>query len=243
MSRFLFHSLALTGHVNPIAAVAEAVAQRGHDVAWTGSEAFLRPALGPGAVIYPTGMRLYRGGQRERGMHATRSRWEGYIVPHTRFTLSAMQRALTEHRPDVFAVDQHAIAGALLAHRHGLRWATLAPTTMELSRPYRALPEVEAWIHRHLGALWTEAGLPGQPPHDLRFSPHLTVAFTIAELAGPGPFPHEVAFVGAVLAERRDDVTFPWDLLDPQRQRVLVTVGTLSIDLARDFYLRTVEAV
>ena len=243
MSRFLFHSLALTGHVNPIAAVAEAVADRGHDVAWVGSEAFLRPVLGDDSTIYPTGMRLYRGLLRDRGMNATKSRWEGYIVLHTRFTLAAVERAVLDFRPDVLAVDQHAVAGALLAHRHGLRWVTLAPTSMELTRPYRCLPKVEAWIHGHLGALWTEAGLPGEPAHDLRFSPHGTIAFTTSGLAGPGPFGGQIRFVGAALGRRRRDVTFHWSALDPRRRLVLVTVGTLSFDVCRDFYLRTVEAL
>ncbi|MFD0634038.1 hypothetical protein ACFQ9X_23250 [Catenulispora yoronensis] len=37
MSRFLFVSLPLTGHVNPMAAVAKTLSAQGHDVAWAGS--------------------------------------------------------------------------------------------------------------------------------------------------------------------------------------------------------------
>jgi MGT family glycosyltransferase len=243
MSRFLFHSLALTGHVNPIAAVAGAVADRGHDVAWVGSEAFLRPVLPDGTTIYPTGMRLYRGLMRDRGMSATKSRWEGYIVPHARFTLPTVEQAVLDFAPDVLAVDQHAVSGAVLAHRHDLPWMTLAPTSMELTRPYRALPRVEAWIHGHLKTLWTEAGLPGAPAHDLRFSPHGTIAFTTAGLAGPGPFGGNIHFVGAALGRRREDVTFGWSALDHRRKLVLVTVGTLSFDACEDFYRRTIEAL
>jgi zeaxanthin glucosyltransferase len=241
VARYLFHSLPLTGHVHPIAAVAGALSARGHEVAWTGSERFLRPLIGPEATVYPTGMPLYRGGQHEHGLAATRSRWTGYIGPHTRFTLPAVDRAVTEYRPQVMVVDQHAVAGALVAHRHRLPWASLAPTSMELTRPYRALPKVEAWILDQLARMWTRAGLAGTPPHDLRFSPHLVIAFTAAALTGSLPVDAEL--VGPALARRPGVPDFPWARLDRARRLVLATVGTLSLDDAEDFYRRVAEAV
>jgi zeaxanthin glucosyltransferase len=242
MSRYLFLALPLPGHVHPMAAVAATLTGRGHEVAWAGSESFLRPLLGAGAAIHPIPLRAHRG-QSERGMAATKSRWDGYIVPHARATLNGVAAATEQVRPDVLVVDQHAVAGALVAHRYGLRWASAAPTSMELTRPYRALPKVEAWIHDRLGALWTGAGLPGSPPHDLRFSPHLLIAFTGTALTGPLHWPANARLVGPALADRPDDTGFPWEWLDPGRRHVLVTVGTLSMDLATTFYARVVEAL
>ncbi|MDI1463584.1 glycosyltransferase [Catellatospora sp. KI3] len=242
MSRFLFHSLPLAGHLYPIAAVAQELTRRGHDVAWAGVETVLRPLLGEQARIYPTGLPLYRGELRDRGMTATKSRWKGYIVPHTRFTLPAVQRAVEEFAPDAMAVDQHAVAGALAAHRAGVRWATLAPTSMEIARPYAGLPKVEAWIRGLLGSLWTGAGLPGEPPHDLRFSPYTVIAFSGAALAG-ADVAREVALVGPALAERPSDADFPWEWLDPDRQRLLVTAGTLALGTADGFHARVLAAV
>jgi zeaxanthin glucosyltransferase len=241
VARFLFHSLPLAGHLHPIAAVAEAATERGHEVAWVGSEAFLRPHLKPDVSVYPTGTRIYRGLRRDFGLASVKSRWEGYIVPQARFTLAAVRTAIATYRPDVVAVDQHAVAGALAAHHEGVRWATLVPTSTELARPYRALPAVEAWIDQLMTTLWTQAGLPGEPPHDLRYSPHLVIAFTIAALVGSAS-PDGVRFVGAALG-RRPAVPFPWEALDAQRRHVLVTVGTLGQDMAEDFYRRIVEAV
>jgi zeaxanthin glucosyltransferase len=241
VNRFLVHSLPLAGHVYPIAAVAETLVRRGHEVAWAGSEAYLRPVLGPAAEIFPTGTRLYRGAVRERGMTATKSRWQGYIVPVTRFTLGAVDRAVEDFRPDALVVDQHAIAGALVAHRRGVPWATLAPTTMELGRPYRALPRVEAWINDQLRSLWTGAGLSGDPTHDLRFSPHRVIGFTGEALAGPPP--PGVELVGPALGARVPDEQFPWHRLDPDRRRVLVSVGTLAMDVAEGFLARIARAL
>ncbi|GHJ47729.1 glycosyl transferase [Catellatospora sp. TT07R-123] len=242
MSRFLFHSLPLTGHVYPIAAVAQELARRGHEVAWVGVESVLRPLLGPQAQVYPTGLPLYRGELRDRGMTATRSRWKGYIVPHTRFTLPAVQRAVADFGPDAVAVDQHAIAGALAAHRAGVPWATLAPTSMEIARPFAGLPKVEAWIEGVLASLWTGAGLPGEPPYDLRFSPYLVLAFTGEALAGTAVAGRAV-LVGPALSARPGQADFPWDRLAADRARVLVTAGTLALDTADGFHARVVDAL
>lgn len=266
MSRYLFVTLPLMGHAHPIAAVAKQLEVRGHEVTWAGSERFLRPLVGPGARVHPIALRAHRGGQGELGMAAVKSRWAGYIVPHARTTLRGIDQAVEAFRPDAMAVDQHAVAGALIAHRRGLPWASLAPTTMELTRPYRALPKVEAWILGLLDGLWTEAGLPGRPPHDLRFSPHLLIAFTGTALVGAlgahGTDPHsagphsagpnsanelpwlrDAALVGPALGPRAADNDFPWQWLDPGRKHVLVTMGTLSMDLAESFYQRMTQAL
>jgi zeaxanthin glucosyltransferase len=242
MSRFLFVSLPLTGHVNPLAATARELERRGHETAWAGSESFLRPLVGPGAAVYPIPLRAHRGGA-ERGMAATKSRWEGYIVPHARSTLPGVERAVADFQPDVLAVDQHAVAGALAAYRHALPWASMATTTMELTRPLRALPKVEGWIRDRLAAIWTAGGLPGEPPHDLRFSPHMLIAFTGALITDMASVPGGAVLVGPALMPRPPDPAFPWEWLDPERRAVLVTVGTLSADLAGDFYRRAVSAL
>ncbi|WP_329172160.1 glycosyltransferase [Streptomyces sp. NBC_01477] len=242
MGRYLFVSLPLTGHVHPMAAVSRELAERGHEVLWAGSESFLRPVLGPDAAIAPIPLRAHRG-QADRGMAAAKSRWDGYIVPHARTTLPGIERAVAAFRPDVIAVDQHAVAGAVAAHRAGLPWASMAPTTMELTRPYRSLPKVEAWIHQRMAAIWTAAGMAGEPPHDLRFSPHLLIAFTGSALTGPLPWPDNAVLVGPALSPRAPDTAFPWEWIDPGRRLVLVSVGTLSMDLAEDFHARVVEAL
>lgn len=243
MSRFLFVTLPLPGHGNPIAAVASALTRRGHEVAWAGSESFLRPIVGADAAIHPIPLRAHRG-QAEQGMAAAKTRWEGYIVPHAKSTLPGIEAAIAEFQPDALAVDQHAVAGALAAHRHALPWASLAPTTMELARPYRrTMPKVEAWIGEQMAGMWTRAGLPGRPPHDLRFSPHLLIAFTGAALTGDPDAPTRTELVGPALATRPPDPDFPFDRLEPGRRLVLVTMGTLSMDIARSFYDRMIEAL
>lgn len=243
MSRFLFVVPPLAGHVNPAAAVAQRLTERGHDVAWAGSQARLGALLGPDANIYPTGMRLHRG-RLDTGLAAIKSLWEGFVVPFARFILPAVDQAIDDYRPDVVAADQHAIAGAIAAERRGLPWATLATSPIEFAEPFGSLPKVQAWISGQVAALAASAGL-ADAAVDLRYSPYLVLAFTVRALFPAQAFGAQFTFVGSALA-RRPEPGFPWEWLDPGRRHVIITVGTLAEDVAADsahFYSRAVEAL
>lgn len=240
MSRFLFVTLPLPGHAYPAVAVARAVRERGHDVAWAGSETFLRPLVGADATVYSTGMRPYRG-QRDRGARSVKSLWEGFVVPFAKFTVPAVEKAVRAYQPDVLVADQHALAGALVAHRNGLPWASLVVSQLELTRPFRAFPKVESWIEANLSAVWTAAGLAGEPAIDLRFSPHL-VLVTGPALAREA-MPDQYRLIGPALGGRPPEAGFEWHGRDPSRHGVMVTMGTMSQDVSADFYRRAVSAL
>ena len=249
MSRFLIVSLPLTGHANPAMAVADALRARGHEVAWCGSKAYFGPLLGPDAVLFPTGTRLFRD-QAGHGIAALKSLWQQYVIPMGRFMLPAVDRAILEYQPDVVLVDQHALAGALAAHRHGLPWATLITGAMELTHPLAALPRVDAWIRAQLASLCRDVASEASssaPGFDLLFSPYLVIALTTSALTGERPFPGHFALVGPAVPDRPGGLerpaAFAWDLLDPGRRKVLISVGTLATGLAADFYQRAAAAV
>ena len=242
MSRFLFVVLPLTGHVNAPLAVAASLVERGHEVAWVGSESYLRPLVGPAATVYPTGLRFYPP-QADRGLVAIQTLWEKFVLPFAQFIRPAVEKAVEAFRPDVIAVDQHAVAGAVVATRHSLVWASLAPQAMELTRPLRTLPAVEDWIRRQLDTVWAKAGETGPAPIDLRFSPHLVIGFTSPLLTGLDDLPPRCALVGPATHRRLDAPPFPWARLTPTRRTVLVSMGTMSVEVARGFFGRIAEAV
>jgi UDP:flavonoid glycosyltransferase YjiC (YdhE family) len=241
VSRILFVSLPLAGHVNPAAALAARLTGHGHDIAWAGSELMLRPMLGPDAVILRTGSRLFRE-QGGAGIASIRSLWTRFIVPYAKFILPGVDKAIREFEPDVVVVDQHAVGGALAAHRHGLPWATLAASAMELTEPYRALPKLTDWMRDQLVALWTGAGLPVEDFVDPRFSPYLIVAQTTPALTGDIALRQRLRLVGPLVA-KRPAPSFPFERLDPDRKHVLVTMGTLADDLTAGFYATALEAL
>jgi MGT family glycosyltransferase len=243
VSRFLFVAPPLSGHVNPATAVSEALADRGHEVAWAGAESFLRPVLGTDITIYPTGLRLYRP-LGEGGASVVKSFLEGYVVPLARFVRAAIANAVQAFGPDVLVVDQHALAGAILAQRDGLRWASLLPTSLGQVRSAELPIEIATWLRGPVAKLCADAGLPHQTDDELLsllFSPYLQIAFTTAELSGP--MDDRVVCVGPAFARRRRDPPLERERLDRDRQRILVTVGTLNVDVATDFYRRVCSAL
>jgi zeaxanthin glucosyltransferase len=242
VSRFLFVVLPLAGHINAPLAIGDALRDAGHEVAWCGPETFLRPLVGPDAPVYPTGRRYYPE-QGQRGVEALRTLWESYLVPLAHFVLPVAERAVTDFRPDVVVVDQHALAGALVAHRHGLPWATLALGALELTRPMRGDPDVEALVRTQLDHVRDLAGVAPPDPVDPRFSPYLVLGFTTAALTGSASLPDNCVLVGPALGRRGIEADFPWEWLDDPRRHVLVTVGTLADGIARDFLDRAVRAL
>ena len=97
-----------------------------------------------------------------------------------------------------------------------------------------------------MAVLWNEAGLAEQEYFDVRFSPHLVLALLTPEFSGGYPVPATagpVRLVGPAVGGRGDDPDFPWHWLDPAREQVLISVGTLAAELADGFYRRAVEAV
>ena len=134
VARFLVVVVPVVARLWPAVAIGDALAASGHDVAWCGPESDLRPLVGPGVTIYPTGKRSYRA-FREVGTAAVRELWDEYVLPLNRFIQGPVDRAVAEYRPDVVLADQYALAGALAAHKRGVRWATLCSGALELTPP------------------------------------------------------------------------------------------------------------
>lgn len=242
MARFLIVVLPLTGHLNAALALGQALVEGGHDVAWCGPESDLRPLVGPQSRIYPTGKRYYRQNDHT-GIDAARALWTDYLIPLNRFILEPADAAVADYRPDVVVVDQYAVAGGLVAHRRGVRWASLCTGAMELTPPSWELPGHQEWVTEQLARVWAMAGLPVEKSVDLRFSPYLMLALTSPALVGAAPLPPQCRLVGPILGNRPGDPEWAWQDWDPQRRHVLVTAGTLSDHLAETFYPRMARAM
>ncbi|WP_020667153.1 glycosyltransferase [Amycolatopsis nigrescens] len=241
--RFLFVAPPLTGHVNPLRGVAAELAAGGDEVAWAGPE----PALGKltgGARVYPAGdsaeFSLDRRPGSLRGFAALKFLWEQYLVPLADAMTEPVAAAVRDFAPDVLVADQQAMAGALVASREGLPWATSASTSSELSDPLAALPKVAAWVAGLQAGLRARHGV--HTDADLRFSPELLLAFTTEALAGRPALPVPVRYVGPAYADRAESVDFPWDQVR-ERPLVLVTLGTANEEAGRRFLAAAAEAL
>jgi zeaxanthin glucosyltransferase len=174
VARFLFVVVPVTARLWPAVAIGDALAAQGHDVAWCGPESVLRPIIGPGMAIYPTGKRSYRE-LHEVGTAAVRELWDQYVIPLNRFIQRPVDLAVAQYRPDVVFTDQYALAGALSATKHGTVWATLCAGPLELTPP-AAADGLRDWVRSRLAQVSEAAGLAADDGLDLRFSPYLVIA-------------------------------------------------------------------
>ncbi len=249
MARFLFVVPPLTGHVNPTISVARALEERGHQVAWAAHAGTVQRLLPAGARLFPLSEHVTPElvadvtdrARVVRGAAALKFLWEDFLAPLARSMRPGVEAAVAEFAADVLVVDQQAVAGALVARRRGLPWATLATTSAGVTEPLAALPQVARWMGELIAGLEREAGLV-PAPHGER-SPHLLIAFTTEALVGPTDrFPAHYRFVGPSISDRPEPAPFPWDVLRA-RPRVLVSMGTVNAEASGRFYATAVAAL
>lgn len=240
MSRFLIVVPPFVGHVNPVAGVAAELARRGHEVAWAGDGDLLGRLLPADTKVFPVSCPLPARPAEARGFAAWKFLWEAMLVPLAHSMLPGVRAAADEWRPDALLVDQQALAGALVAGRLGLPWATSATTSSEITDPLAAMPTVAGWVRDLLTDLRLRFGDP-LADHDLRFSPHLVLAFTTPALSGDPTVSAPIRFVGPSRRPSRT-IDFPWHRLD-DRPLVLVTLGTANDDAGTKFLADSVTAL
>jgi MGT family glycosyltransferase len=240
----------LTGHILPTVAVAAALAERGHDVAWAGNSNYLAGVLPSGKQVFavdeefagePLAERLVRW----RGLRAAtafRFFWEDFLIPLAESMVPGVRRAVETFAPDVVLADQQALAGALVARERKLAWATSATTTAELTGQYETMPKLGVWAQDRMTDFQIAHGVAD--PVDLRFSDQLVIAFSSLELLAPPEAPGaHIAFVGPAFGGRGTPVPFDWDWLDPTKRHVLISLGTVNQDNGGRFFRVALEAV
>lgn len=255
MSRFLCVVPPLAGHVNPTVAVGGELLARGHEVAWTGYREVLTDLLPGDRTWIPVADRLPGDLVRTieerasglRGAAALKFLWEDFLHPLADDMVAGVERAVDAFAPDVVVVDQQTVAGAVVAERRGLRWATSATTSAELVDPFEGLPRIREWADGLLVDFQVAHGLPASEAtaDRIRCSPELVLAFTTTALTGPAlrPVAGRVSFVGPATTQRPDPTPFPWEHLDGNDPGVLVSLGTVNAEAGERFFRAAVEAL
>lgn len=238
MSRFLFVVPPFAGHINPVAGVAAELTARGHTVSWVGDadvlarlvpDATIRDVRLPGVVDRPA---------PQRGFDALRFLWERVLLPLAAEMVPAVENAVAVDQPDVVVADQQAFAGALVAERLGLPWATSATTSSEFTDPLAATPKVRDWVADRLADLRARYGDPTQTG-DLRTSPYLVLGFTTADLLGnTATISPSTRLVGPVARTERGAVAF-----DVERPLLYVSLGTVNATAGERFLRECVAAL
>lgn len=261
MSRFLFVVPPLVGHVNPTIGLGARLAEQGHEVAWAGHGELIGRLAGASPVtVFPCavpgrGDGAVSGRAAElRGPAALKFLWESFLIPLAEAMIPGVEAAVEQFKPDVLVVDQQTVAGAVVAERLGIPWATSATAAAELADPLGGMPKVAAWLREMLLGLEIDFGDPNAAASeryqrtygDLRFSPRLVIAYSTEELSGRhAELADTLRYVGPSIAERPSDPEFPWHALPEPGERpiVLISVGTANVDAGRSFLRACAEAV
>jgi MGT family glycosyltransferase len=249
MARVLLTVPPLTGHLNPALAVASALIRSGHEVAWAVHRNIIGDKLPVDARVYslddPSTTDVHPVGiesAQARGLESVRLFFEDYTLPMARLALPLIEKAIVDFKPDVMAVDHQMPAGALVARRFGLPWASLVTTSASILRMSATVDEWVAEQYRRLQESYLPASLIVERPD---FSPYKAIVFSIEELLG-SEYPRVDApyeFVGPSQGEGRRQISFPWDWLQKGRQCILVTLGTVSRDRDTRFFEVIMEAL
>lgn len=244
MARILFTVLPLTGHLNPALALSDVLVKEGHEVAWSVHQEFLHERLPTNSRIYPLdGGYIPRSlGGRVRGLESVRLFFEEYLLPLTRHALAPLEAAVRDFQPHVMAVDHQMLAGALVARKMAVPWASLVSTTASI---VRLAPLLDAWVAEQYRTVQRSYLCDEQIVQRPDFSPHSVIVFSIESLLGGGyervaaPY----AFVGPASGNGRRHVEFPWEWLRKDMRSILVTLGTVSRDRDHRFFEVIMEAM
>ncbi len=253
VSRLLFVVPPLTGHVNPAVGIAGELAARGHEVAVAGHAGVIGELIPPGLPLLALPETL---DEADRATIVARSRalrgaaslkflWEDFLLPLAAAMEPAVDAAVDAFRPDALVIDQQAVGAALVARRRRLRWATLATTPAELDDPYGVMAGLGRWITDLLRDFQLARGVPAveAAAGDLRFSDELTLVASVRELLRTPEVPGHVAFVGSPVGRRAQTASFPWEWLDPDREAVLVSLGTVTREAGGRFLRAAAEGM
>ncbi|OHV58731.1 glycosyltransferase [Pseudofrankia sp. BMG5.36] len=257
MSTFLLVTPPLVGHITPLVAVADRLAELGHRVCWAGEPALVRKLAGEDAWVHPCDAGLADVAERGaglRGYAAVRFLWEDFLLPLADATHAAVTDAAERTGADLVVADMQALAGPVAAARLGIPWVTSATTSGSLRDPFTTTPRIRQWLDGQFSDLIgrvSAGSVRTLTPATLERSPHLVVAFTTEALAGPAdPGGPPILWAGPALRRRdapRGTVSgveaFPWAWRDPSRPLVVVSLGTVDSAVGSEFLRASAEAL
>jgi len=249
MARILIVVPPLTGHINPALSVAAELLELGHEVRWAVHGQLAQGLLPATAqcLDLPIDKDFMHGleekSQRVRGLASVQFLYQDFCLPLARLTLAPLEAMVRSYAPDIMLCDHQMIAGGLVADKLQIPWLTLATTSASILKASQ-VDVVERWLVAQLHELQLDYGVT-TPVARPDFSAHGVIVFSALELVGEGQTlqPARYHFVGPALTHRPQQIAFPWSQLDPGRQKVLISLGTVSRDRGLRFYEVLMEAL
>jgi MGT family glycosyltransferase len=227
----------LAGHINPALAVASQLQARGHEVAWALHSALAENRLPADARVLSLpadALRLVDCPREVRGLESVRFFYEDFYLPLARGSLFPLEKIAREYAPDFMLCDQQMLAGALVARKLNIPWLTSVTTTASI---LKMSPQHDAWVAQKFSEFEAIYPLPEMRERP-DFSPAGVIVFSSRQLIGDQLecFPARYFFVGPAYGARAIEEKFPWEKLDSNKRKILISLGTVSRDRTARFY-------
>ena len=228
----------LAGHINPALAVAAQLQARGHSIAWALHGALAADRLPANAQLFSLPVveaaNEVENPREVRGLESLRFFYEDFCLPLAYSSLLPLEIIAREYKPDLIICDHQMLAGALVASKLNIPWLSSVTTT---ASTLKMQPLLNAWLIEKLRDLQTTYRMPSiidRPD----FSPYGVIVFSSEQLLGDkhDRVPALYHFVGPAFANRAALPDFPWQRLDPNKRKILISLGTVSRDRSARFY-------
>lgn len=251
MAKLFFFNIPAYGHVNPTLPVVTELVKRGHQVVYFNSAAFEQVIKGIGAEFrsYPnSGTAEADFAERVHNLVSV----SVFLLEESIRLLPFLLDTIEREKPDLVVFDSIALWGMLAARVLKIPSATSICTLVSEDVPgiltwrdylqvfrlaYSYLPALMR-LRRKLVKTYGSDIFPGKSI--LPCKGDINIVYTSREFQPETPYIDDsFRFVGpSILATTRTETDFPWDLLDPERTRIYLSLGTLysnNIDFYRTF--------
>jgi len=240
MAKLLFFNIPAYGHVNPTLPVITELVKRGHHVVYYNSETFEQAIKGTGAEF-----RSYPNSSTSEADLAKRI---NNLVTVTVFILEESLRLLPflleemeREKPDLVIFDSLALWGMQATRLQNISSAASISTLVQegvsglvkwrdflhiFRQAFTLLPTIQR-LRRQLVKTYGSNIFPGNSI--LPCKGNFNLVYTSREFQPDTPYIDDsFHFVGpSILAATRKETNFPWDLLDSERTKIYLSLGTL----------------
>jgi MGT family glycosyltransferase len=240
MAKLFFFNIPAYGHVNPTLPVVTELVRRGHHVVYYNSDTFEQAIKGTGAE--------FRSYPNSSISEADLAKRVNNLVTVTVLMLEESIRLLPflldnmeREKPDLVIFDSIALWGMLAARLQNVSSAASICTFVLEGVPgiikwrdylhifrqaFTQLPTLQR-LRRQLVKTYGSDIFPGKSI--LPCKGNFNIVYTSREFQPDTPYIDDsFRFVGpSILATTRKETGFPWDLLDPERTKIYLSLGTL----------------
>ncbi|MEM0962574.1 MAG: nucleotide disphospho-sugar-binding domain-containing protein [Bacteroidota bacterium] len=231
--RYMVVAPPLTGHINRLVPLASGLRDRGAEVVWVGVERMLRRVLNASWRIVDVGGEfgryeaVHQEARRLRGIRRFKKLAQDVRPALAKAMVTGVEAAATSFSPHALVIDHHALAGAIVAERHGIPWVT-STTVQGATEPFPLAPEIRAWRDANMSAIAHAHGV--DRPIDV--SPWVNVATVLPGVRPVPPRSGTFRYIHPTVLRKRPPVSFPWERVSTSNGPILfVSFGTVNTDL------------